>query len=52
MLIGVPEWEAYHDAERDALKQKPRSRDQIKELDRLGYALFDAIGERRQAPRN
>ena len=25
ILIGVPEWEAYHDAERAALKQRPLS---------------------------
>ena len=52
MLLGVAEWEAYHGAEVAAFQEKPISPDRIKAIDRLGYALFDAIGERRKAARN
>lgn len=51
LLVGVPEWEAYHRAERQALADKPIPADRIKELERLGYGLFDMIGRRQAAAR-
>ena len=48
VMIGVPEWEAYHVAERAALKDKsiPVS-DHINRVETTSYVLFDAIGKRR-----
>lgn len=48
VLIGTPEWEAYHAAERAALRDKSAPINEcIKRVEKASYGLFDAIGERR-----
>ena len=48
VLLGTPEWDEYHAAERSALKDKEIPiRDRIRRVEATSYALFDAIGKRR-----
>jgi hypothetical protein len=48
VLLGTPEWNEYHVAERSALKDKETPiKDRIRLVETTSYALFDAIGKRR-----
>ena len=50
LMIGVPEWEEYHKAERAALQDK-YAPSAIKAIQTTSYVLFDAIGTRRTEAR-
>ena len=51
VLVGTPEWEAYHDAERAALDRSVPVNERIRAVEATSYPLFEAIGRRRTAAR-